>query len=407
MRTKAALPLLLAGALLSTTSPATAISGGQETNSDYIVQLITQRPDDGYDRCTASAISPTWVITAAHCIEDAASPTSARVYFSNDKLNPGDPISSSAILRAPGADLALIQLSQPQELKQYATLAADHQLTPQERGYIYGYGRGAGGETMPWLRRAEVEQVKEELDAYWNATYQVKGIDGTSNNGDSGGPFLVNDMLVGINVSGSHVADTYWIGERSESLQLRPYIDWIQEKTGVTAQPFTSAPAPTTSPTATPTPSISPSASPTAAPTSSASPSAQPTDQPTSQPTAEPTPSGEPSDEAEATPSPSQNPTLDPTASPSASLALPPVAPPAPATSTSPSAQAGPSAQASIPTGTPAPNSHQQTSNQNQASSGKKFSLAHTGASSIPLLASAAILCLAGTALALRARTRR
>lgn len=405
MRTKAALPLLLAGALLSTTSPATAISGGQETNSDYIVQLITQRPDDGYDRCTASAISPTWVITAAHCIEDAASPTSARVYFSNDKLNPGDPISSSAILRAPGADLALIQLSQPQELKQYATLAADHQLTPQERGYIYGYGRGAGGETMPWLRRAEVEQVKEELDAYWNATYQVKGIDGTSNNGDSGGPFLVNDMLVGINVSGSHVADTYWIGERSESLQLRPYIDWIQEKTGVTAQPFTSAPAPSASPTATPTPSMSPSASPTATP--STSPSAQPTDQPTSQPTAEPTasPSGEPSDEADATPSPSQTPTLEPT--PSASLALPLVAPPAPTTSASPSAQASSSAQASIPTGTPAPNSHQQTSNQSQASSGKKFSLAHTGASSVPLLASAAILCLAGTALALRARTRR
>lgn len=403
MRTKAALPLLLAGALLSTASPATAISGGQETNSDYIVQLITQRPDDGYDRCTASAISPTWVITAAHCIEDAASPTSARVYFSNDKLNPGDPISSSAILRAPGADLALIQLSQPQELKQYATLAADHQLTPQERGYIYGYGRGAGGETMPWLRRAEVEQVKEELDAYWNATYQVKGIDGTSNNGDSGGPFLVNDMLVGINVSGSHVADTYWIGERSESLQLRPYIDWIQEKTGVTAQPFTSAPAPSASPTATPTPSISPSASPTATP--SASPSTQPTDQPTSQPTAEPTPSASPSDEAEASPSPSQTPTLEPT--PSASLALPPVAPPAPTTSASPSAQASSSPQASIPTGTPAPNSHQQTSNQNQASSGKKFSLAHTGTSSVPLLASAAILCLAGTALALRARTRR
>lgn len=276
-----ALPLLIAATALTPLTPATAISGGQEVNSDYIVQLHTQREDGEYDRCTASAISPQWIITAAHCIEDAADNSSAAVYFSNDRLNPGQPIYSSKIIESPEADLALIQLSTPKELASYAQLASDHHFTAQERGYIYGYGRGTKGETMPWLRRAEVEQSQESKDAYWNDVYRLTGIDGTSNNGDSGGPFMVNDKLVGINVSGSHAANDYWVGETSGALQLRPFIPWIQETSGVTALPFAAvppAPAPSPDinpePTASPTPSSSPSASPT--PSAQASETASP-----------------------------------------------------------------------------------------------------------------------------------
>ncbi|AHU90466.1 hypothetical protein CQ11_04235 [Trueperella pyogenes] len=249
MRTRPLATSLLVGLVVAMPTSAAAISGGEETNSDYIVQIATQTKLESkkIDRCTGSALNSEWIITAAHCIEDAESDTSSSIYFSNNKENPGEATASSEIIRRADADIALIKLSTPHVLPQYATLAADHQLTKDQRGHIYGYGRGIKGQTMKWLRRAEVIQTIDGRDSYWNDTYVLKGIDGTSNHGDSGGPFIVDGKLVGINVTGPHVADHYWIGEISDSLQLRPFVSWIEEKTGVKALPF-ATPIPTPTP---------------------------------------------------------------------------------------------------------------------------------------------------------------
>ncbi|WP_406709726.1 trypsin-like serine protease [Trueperella pyogenes] len=251
MRTRPLATSLLVGLVVAMPTSAAAISGGEETNSDYIVQIATQTKLESkkIDRCTGSALNSEWIITAAHCIEDAESDTSSSIYFSNNKENPGEATASSEIIRLKSADLALIKLSTPHVLPQYATLAADHQLTKDQRGHIYGYGRGIKGQTMKWLRRAEVVQTIDGRDSYWNDTYVLKGIDGTSNHGDSGGPFIVDGKLVGINVTGPHVADHYWIGEISDSLQLRPFVSWIEEKTGIKAVPFaTPIPEPESAP---------------------------------------------------------------------------------------------------------------------------------------------------------------
>lgn len=85
---------------------------------------------------------------------------------------------------------------------------------------------------MNHLRRAEVSQSYQSRDQYWSDVYRLESIDGTSNHGDSGGPFIVNGKLVGINILASHVADNYWIGEVSGALQLRPFVSWIEQETG-------------------------------------------------------------------------------------------------------------------------------------------------------------------------------
>lgn len=95
---------------------------------------------------------------------------------------------------------------------------------------------------MNHLRRAEVSQSYQSRDQYWSDVYRLEGIDGTSNHGDSGGPFIVNGKLVGINILASHVADNYWIGEVSGALQLRPFVSWIEQETGGKAVPFAQAP---------------------------------------------------------------------------------------------------------------------------------------------------------------------
>ncbi|WP_461190781.1 S1 family peptidase, partial [Trueperella pyogenes] len=275
MRTRPLATSLLVGLVVAMPTSAAAISGGEETNSDYIVQIATQTKLESkkIDRCTGSALNSEWIITAAHCIEDAESDTSSSIYFSNNKENPGEATASSEIIRLKSADLALIKLSTPHVLPQYATLAADHQLTKDQRGHIYGYGRGIKGQTMKWLRRAEVVQTIDGRDSYWNDTYVLKGIDGTSNHGDSGGPFIVDGKLVGINVTGPHVADHYWIGEISDSLQLRPFVSWIEEKTGVKALPFA---------TPIPEPESAPEKKPDTQPGDT--PTTQPGDTPTTQP---------------------------------------------------------------------------------------------------------------------------
>lgn len=240
MRIRPLVTSLLVGVAVAIPTSAAAISGGEKANSEYIVQIATNTKNESkkIDRCTGSALNSEWVITAVHCVEDAASQTSSNIYFSNNKSEPGTPIASSQIVHGPSADLALIKLSRPHELSQYATLASDHEFTLGQKGHIYGYGRGSNGEQVSWLRRAAVTQKEEGRDAYWNKTYEIKGIDGISNHGDSGGPFIVNGKLVGITVSGPHVANDYWVGEVSNAVVLAPFIEWITETTGVEAVPF-------------------------------------------------------------------------------------------------------------------------------------------------------------------------
>lgn len=388
MRTRPLATSLLVGFVVAMPTSAAAISGGEEANSEYIVQIATQTKLESkkIDRCTGSALNSEWIITAAHCIEDAASQASANIYFSNDKKEPGTPIASSQIVPSPSADLALIKLSKPHELSQYATLASDHQFTKDQSGHIYGYGRGSEGKTVKWLRRAEVVQTGDGRNSFWNHTYELRGVDGTSNHGDSGGPFIVNDKLVGINVSGPHVADHYWIGEQSSSLQLQPFVSWIEEKTGIKAVPF-ATPIP-----ATPAPEKKPEdVQPGDAP------STQPGDAPTTKPGTEmtPAPADTPSvapgtDPSQAAPSDASSAAKKAPADSAATNGTPSVTPSEPAPS------AGTPAASSTAVGTPdvaVPAAKANGAAKAGAKGGRKAELANTGSS-------AAALALVGVSLA-------
>ncbi|WP_406712759.1 trypsin-like serine protease [Trueperella pyogenes] len=396
MRTRPLATSLLVGLVVAMPTSAAAISGGEETNSDYIVQIATQTKLESkkIDRCTGSALNSEWIITAAHCIEDAESDTSSSIYFSNNKENPGEATISSEIIRRADADIALIKLSTPHVLPQYATLAADHQLTKDQRGHIYGYGRGIKGQTMKWLRRAEVVQTIDGRDSYWNDTYVLKGIDGTSNHGDSGGPFIVDGKLVGINVTGPHVADHYWIGEISDSLQLRPFVSWIEEKTGVKALPFaTPIPEPESAPEK--KPDTQPGDTPTTQPGDT--PTTKPGDAPTTKPGTEmtPAPADTPSvapgtDPSQAAPSDASSAAKKAPADSAATNGTPSVTPSEPALS------AGTPAASSTAVGTPdvaVPAAKANGAAKAGAKGGRKAELANTGSS-------AAALALVGVSLA-------
>ncbi|WP_406715590.1 trypsin-like serine protease [Trueperella pyogenes] len=404
MRTRPLATSLLVGLVVAMPTSAAAISGGEETNSDYIVQIATQTKLESkkIDRCTGSALNSEWIITAAHCIEDAESGTSSSIYFSNNKENPGEATASSEIIRRADADIALIKLSTPHVLPQYATLAADHQLTKDQRGHIYGYGRGIKGQTMKWLRRAEVVQTIDGRDSYWNDTYVLKGIDGTSNHGDSGGPFIVDGKLVGINVTGPHVADHYWIGEISDSLQLRPFVSWIEEKTGVKAVPFaTPIPEPESAPEKKPDtqPGDAPTTQPGDAPTTKPgdTPTTKPGDAPTTKPGTEmtPAPADTPSvapgtDPSQAAPSDASSAAKKAPADSAATNGTPSVTPSEPAPS------AGTPAASSTAVGTPdvaVPAAKANGAAKAGAKGGRKAELANTGSS-------AAALALVGVSLA-------
>ncbi|MEW6960792.1 trypsin-like serine protease [Trueperella pyogenes] len=404
MRTRPLATSLLVGLVVAMPTSAAAISGGEETNSDYIVQIATQTKLESkkIDRCTGSALNSEWIITAAHCIEDAESDTSSSIYFSNNKENPGEATASSEIIRLKSADLALIKLSTPHVLPQYATLAADHQLTKDQRGHIYGYGRGIKGQTMKWLRRAEVVQTIDGRDSYWNDTYVLKGIDGTSNHGDSGGPFIVDGKLVGINVTGPHVADHYWIGEISDSLQLRPFVSWIEEKTGVKALPFaTPIPEPESAPEKKPDtqPDEGDSTQPGDGSTTQPgdTPTTQPGDTPTTKPGTEmtPAPADTPSvapgtDPSQAAPSDASAAAKKAPADSAATNGTPSVTPSEPAPS------AGAPAASSTAVGTPdvaVPAAKANGAAKAGAKGGRKAELANTGSS-------AAALALVGVSLA-------
>jgi hypothetical protein len=222
--------LLGLGLVLGVTSPASALLNAQPDGSQhpYVGVIFNDQ-----EFCTASAVGPRLLVTASHCLAGGTS-FSASFAAQPAKTSAGWPdstaptvIHGSAIdvtdycgltgTCGPGLpgfadpDIAVVVLDNSLSLSRYASLPQPglvNTLAPSQAVTLVGYGvntiqngggtprfafdltrRTVAGKLLPFGAKLESDFVK----------YQVKGGSAGMCFGDSGGPVLLGDTIIGVN----------------------------------------------------------------------------------------------------------------------------------------------------------------------------------------------------------------
>lgn len=203
MRARLALLALLAGCGLETTAATQDIVGGSASNEPAVVALLRRavgcQPDTAPLECTGTLVAPRVVITAAHCVGDL--PVNAlEVFFGPDLTGAGTRIAVAGGRAHPGFDpathtndVAALILERDAPVAPIALAAALPDLTNAPVRLV-GYGITTGTGTDVGLQRAGTARVTAT-----SATELRMAPDpAMSCRGDSGGPVLSNEQLVGV-----------------------------------------------------------------------------------------------------------------------------------------------------------------------------------------------------------------
>lgn len=265
---------LISAALMVGMSPVQAndthpdIVGGQPvaiTQVPWQVALVRSADPDNYTAqfCGGSILSPSWIVTAAHCLDTVASPNNLAVLAGSTSLRGASP-------RLPVAqtvthpewdpvsqrnDVALLRLATPMALNGTTTAAVNLPAAQDplewpalaQTALISGWGDD--GLNFPdSLNKATVQVLTGPLDTecgLYGSAYDPSsmlcagtapgGID--SCQGDSGGPLVVDVMgspvLAGITSWGKDCAEAGFPGVYT---RVTTYTNWITGTTGMAGQ---------------------------------------------------------------------------------------------------------------------------------------------------------------------------
>ncbi len=198
------------------------IVGGALSNEPAVVALLRRsvscHPDATPVECTGTLVAPRVVITAAHCVGDA--PVNAlEVFFGTDVLGTGTRIAVIGGRAHPdwnpqthANDVAALILASDAPVPPIALAATLPDLTNTDVRLV-GYGITTGTGTDVGEQRAGTARVTEATAA------ELRMVPGPamSCRGDSGGPALSNNQLVGVTAYGDPACAQFGVAMRADA----------------------------------------------------------------------------------------------------------------------------------------------------------------------------------------------
>ena len=199
------LAALAAVAALLLTAPAHAIVGGQPASADFKAEAAMIVSTRGAS-CTGVVLSPSVVLTAAHCVQPAADYAVVVFEASGPRLIPVARVAlhpsfdpNSFETRRPTPDLALLKLSAPLPGSfQPAQLSSDMALPAKRSGFtLVGFGvtKDGDGKSAGTLRTVSLPSIGT------TGGIMIRLSDGAAKGGctgDSGGPVFLDGVVAGI-----------------------------------------------------------------------------------------------------------------------------------------------------------------------------------------------------------------
>ena len=205
------LRLLLAGvSALAVAAPALAVTGGSLDGAAHpAVALVLADRGNGFEAdCSGSLVSPTVLVTAAHCASGLAS-NRVRVTF-DSRYVAGSALLSGTLHADPAwgtdkndsHDVAVVVLDQPSNVVPLALPSAGALDTGKLKTQTFtnvGYGLTDAGAAFDGYRRASTSS----FTSLKPTEFKLADASGGVCFGDSGGPRLLGDVVVALTSTGN------------------------------------------------------------------------------------------------------------------------------------------------------------------------------------------------------------
>ncbi|MEM8943823.1 MAG: trypsin-like peptidase domain-containing protein [Planctomycetota bacterium] len=159
------------------------------------------------------------ILTNAHVVRYAS-----QIYVQPNQTT--DRYQASVVAISPGIDLAILELEEPEVLAENAALSLAPEL-PSVKDAVNAYGFPVGGDDLS-VTEGIVSRI-EFAKFYFDATGVRIQVDAALNPGNSGGPAVANDQIVGLVFSGIRTADN--IGYLIPATEIRMFLEDVEDGT--------------------------------------------------------------------------------------------------------------------------------------------------------------------------------